>query len=92
MTYFGVTSMTYKYLANKYEKMLRDLLDNGYDREDEEVVEVATVLMAINKQVQVNTIFADDGPKVGCLRCPRCKHDFEKKSNYCPECGQKVKV
>ena len=41
MTHFGVTSMTYKYLSNKYEKMLRDLLDKGYDREDEEVVEVA---------------------------------------------------
>lgn len=90
--YFGVTSMTYKYLANMYEKTLRLLLEDGYDREDEEVVEVATTLMAINKQVQMNTIIADDGPNVGCRRCPICKHDFEKKSNYCPECGQKVKV
>lgn len=83
--------MTYKYLAHKYEKMLRDLLDQGYDREDEKVVEVATVLMAINKQVQVNAIFADEGPKVGSHRCPRCKHDFIRKSPHCPECGQKVR-
>lgn len=74
--------MTYKFLAESYEKQMRYLLNKGYDREDENVVELATVLMAVQKQVQV---------KAENMRCPRCKHDFEKRSNHCPECGQKVR-
>lgn len=34
--------MTYKFLAEAYEKQMRYLLNKGYDREDENVVELAT--------------------------------------------------
>lgn len=87
--------MTFKTLHTRYEARLKELINNGYEADDENVEELATALMAIRKQAQMRLIVKDEGTNEECRYCPVCAHNFVGKYvkyNYCPECGQKVKA